>query len=496
MRNNSRISLPFQLLKTFTEKELINFEKLLSSGYLSANENLTKLLKILKKLALHHESFTPAIQHDVYKPLYSSENTGEALNEPQRKRLSRVMNELLNAAEKFLMFEDLKATDEFDAMMLYPKLVDRNQLILYTKRIKAAEKKLSKETKQGIEYHEQCYYIQREKARLFYLNNDLEKEDNFDKLQYHFDTKYLLEKLNFHLVKVNTQKIFTRKKFDLSPFRALQGFFNLPKYIANPLISLSLLNIDLVEKEDDNTFKALLNKISIEANSVPPSFLKSFYSTLTNYCIWQEAKGRLEFTNHLFKIYNSMHIHNLFIMDDAINIFLLKNMIANACRIKAFDWAKDKLSYYKDYVPKDIRNDVFNYNSGIIAFNAYNYSDALNLLVKVRKIDHTHDLGLRVVQLQCYYETDINYEQETQQLINSFEAHLRVNNKMLLKRKTAYLNFITIFKKLYKFKDIPGNRSRLNIIIKTLPKIKDNLLQYDLIREKKWLLNKIEELED
>jgi len=74
---NHRVSLPFQLLKTFTEKEFINFKKLLSSGYLSANESLYQLLSILKKQALHLTSFTPTLQLDVYKALCTQENTGE-----------------------------------------------------------------------------------------------------------------------------------------------------------------------------------------------------------------------------------------------------------------------------------------------------------------------------------------------------------------------------------------------------------------------------------
>jgi len=493
---NHRISLPFQLLKTFTERELTNFEKLLSSGYLSANENLTKLLKILKKLALHHSGFSPDLQRAAYQALYDKESIGEQLQAPQSKKLNRLMNELLNAAEKFLMFEELKATDEYDTMILYPKLIDRNQLILYSKRIKTTEKKLSKEEKQGVEYHNQCYYIQREKARILFLNNSLAKGDNYDELQYHLDTKYLLEKLNFHLLKVTAQKIYPNKKFDLSPFKTLKGLFNLPQYIANPLVSLSLLNIDLLKMENDSTFKALFNKILNEVSTVPPAFLKPFYTNLTNYCVWQEEKGRLEFTTHLYEIYNDMHKLNLLIRDDAIDVGLLKNVITIACRIEKSEWAKDKLSYYIDFTPKAIRNDVFLYNNAIILFGKHKYAEALDLLIKVRKIDHIHDLGLRMVQLQCFYEIDLSFEQETQQLIISFEAHLKGNNKMLENRKPAYLNFFTIFKNLYKFKDIPNNRSRRKKIMKTLPKIKEELLQYDLIREKKWLLCKIEELED
>jgi len=360
--------------------------------------------------------------------------------------------------------------------------------------LNAIEKKLSNVKKRGTEYYNQCYHIQREKARLLFIENNLVKKDNYDKLQYYLDVKYILEQLSFYLLKITTLKIYAHKKFDLSSFHTLKKLINLPQHLDNPLIRLSLLNIDLVEKENDKTFKALLSKLET-ANNVPISYLKPFYTNLTNYCVWQQANGRLEFTQYLYEIYNGMHEYNLLLMRDAIDIGLLKNIIINACRVSEFDWAKEKLAYYRKYIPKNIRNDVFKYNNGIIAFHQKKYSDALYLLVRVKKIDDTYDLGLRMVQLQCFYETDLGYEISTQQMISSLKKFIKENKKLVNRQKTAYFNFIFIFNKLYKFRNLPNSRNRQNIINKRLPKIKERLLQYDLIREKKWLLSKIEILE-
>jgi len=116
--------------------------------------------------------------------------------------------------------------------------------------------------------------------------------------------------------------------------------------------------------------------------------------------------------------------------------------------------------------------------------------------VRVKKIDDIHDLGLRMSQIQCFYETDTCYEANTIQMINSLRAYINENKKLVQSQKAAYLNFIFIFNKLYKFKDEPNKRNQQIIIKKTLPKIKKSLLQYDLIREKIWLLNKIDKLEN
>jgi len=380
--------------------------------------------------------------------------------------------------------------------MLYPKLVDRNQLLLYCKRINATEKKLSKETKLGIEYHKQCYNIQKEKAALLFRNNSLGKEDNYDELLYHADVKYLLEKLQYQLAKASLKSRYAHKIYNNKTFVALRSLINLPEYRQNPLIQLYDLNISLVEDDNESTFNELIKLIKEKQNLIPATFLKPFYTNLTNYCVRQEAKGKLEFTQYIFKIHNSMHEGNLLVTKNTIDIGLLKNIITYACRVHEFEWAIKKLTFYIRYVPKNIKDDVFTYNKGIIAFNQHNYSEALSLFAKVPKIDDTYDLGLRIAQLQCFYETDTHYGIGTKQITDSLRTYININNKLVNRQKTAYLNFISIFSKLYKFKDIPNKRCQQNAITRKLPVIKQKLLNFDLVREKRWLLQKIEALED
>lgn len=490
------MSKPFQLLKSFTKEELDNFQKLLDSGYLATNKRLSKLLKILRRQALLHERLSPTLEQMAYQKLTGNENIGEFLNKSQYKKLNRAMNDLLKAAEKFLMFEKIKFADEFEAAILFPELIERKQTGLLGIRLKKAEEKLNDIEMQGVEYHQQYHQIQGIKANLLFINNKLRNTDNYDDLQYHLDVKYILEQLNLHLLKITVLKIYDHKKFDLSSFQALKELINLPKYLGNPLISLSMLNIDLVEKGDDSTFEALLKYVINKTNKVPDAFLRPFYANLTNYCVWQEDKGRIKFTSFLFDIFNDRHKRNLLKSNDAINIGLLKNIITTACRVKKIEWAKDKLNIYIGYVSKTVRKDVLQYNSGIITFHQKQYADALALLTKTNKIDYKHDLGFRIVQIQCFYETDLFYETSTVQLVKSLKAYIKDTKKLVERQRAAYRNFATIYMHLYKFKNIPDKRAKRNAIKKELPEIKKALAQMDLIKEKIWLRSKIEQLEN
>jgi len=482
------MSKPFQLLKTFSKKELNDFQKLLDSGYLSPNERLSKLLKILIKRVRVYKSFTSKLQFDLYKTLYGKENF-------QSKKLSKLMSDLLKAAENFLMFERIKKSDEHKLTLLFPELINRKQINLYGTRVKAAEKKLSKVKKRGDEYYNQYCKIQEERARLSYLTNTLIEKDNYDELQYYEDIKYLLQKLQYHLAKVTLQTKYAHKTFNLKPFDALQALLDLEEYQSNPLIQLYLLNIQLVKREEDTTFRALSKLLKEQKEIIPPDFLKPFYTNLNNYCIYQLYKGNLNYYNYLFEIYKDMHNGRLLANNNTIELLLLKNMIITACRAKEFDWAVDKLNYYLKYVSSKHKHSVLKYNKGIVAFYKKKYVETIEHFNQVKKIDYWHHLSLKTIQLQCFYEIDLFYETSTENTIQSLKTYLYQNKKLTKRHKESYFNFIRIFEKLYKFKDIPDKRTKRTTIENRLPKLKDLLSHFKFIKEKRWLMLKIRDLE-
>jgi len=489
---NTRVFLSIELLKTFTSKELNSFKLFIDNKYLNADTDLPVLLKQLIRYVLKEDKFTLELQLKIFDKLFGEVDKNQTtLDKKQSGLLVNKLNKLLRLAEKFLMFETIKDTDEFDTFLLFPELIKRKQMMLYGRRLKATEKKLSQEKKQGVEYHNQCYNIQHEKARLLFMNKALAKEDNYDELQYHEDIKYLLKKLQYHLAKISLQRRYANKIFNNKPFIALQALLKLPEYKFNPLIQLYVLNIQLVETEKEATFLALLRLLKEKHDFIPLDFLKPFYINLTNHCTHQLAKGDLTYYQYLFEIYNDMDKVKLLVMGKSIELALLKNIITTACRVNIFDWATDKLATYINYVPKTIRSSIFEYHSGIIAFNQQEYDVALSHFAKVRKIDGTHELSLRLTQLQCFYEIDVNHENFTQQLIDSLRTYIHQNKKLTKRQKTGYFNFIRVFNQLYKFNHILDKRSQKVSIENELNKLKAHLLKFELIFLKKWLLDKI-----
>lgn len=492
---NTRLVLCVELLKSFTKNELNRFFSFINSPYFNTTNKLCLLFKAVRMYALDEPKFTDDLQLKVYQRVFGKAKKQISIDALQKKNLNKLLNKLLVLAEEFLVVEELKNNQESKQELLFPALIKRKQMVLYNRRLKGIQKDLENEKKQGVKYHTQQFNLQKHKQRLLYDEDKLAKEDNYNELQYHLDVKYLLEKLQYHLAKITVQKVFTGKKLDLTPFEAIQELLELPNYKENPLIELYRLNINLVERDDDETYFALFTKLKTHLDTIPSSFLKPFYTNLTNYCTMQILRGRSEFGKNLFQIYQDMHAGNLLVREDSMSIGLLKNAITLGCQVKAYTWANEILDHCIPYVKSNIRKSVLNYNKGIIMFNQQKYDKALSFLKEVSKIDDTHDIGLRVVILQCFYETDNNYELSTQQAIESVKAYFVNNKKLKEENRLTYINFINVFNQLYKIKDFPNKREKKKKIKSTLSRIKENIISKKAMRARQWLLIKINELE-
>lgn len=492
---NTRRVLCFELLKTFNEKELDHFNSFLACDFFNTNKRLCLLFKNLWNYVLKKEVFTNAVRLKIFQDTYDKAKDQNSLNKDQIKELNRIMNDLLEQAEKFIMIKSLEEATAVQYDLLFTALLQRRQMLLYNRRLKSTQKKLNVEKKRGLDYHTSQYQLKNHQLVASLLENSIAKNDNYDEIEYHLDIGYLLQKLTFHLAKTTLQNKFADKQFDFLSFEKLEGLLSLPQYQSNPLIQLYMLNIDLAQNDEAIAFKQLSQLLKEKIQIIPSDFALPFYTNLTNYCAFQIAKGHLQYYSHLLEIYKDMHTSGLLNYDNVVDIGLLKNIITTACRTKAFKWAKEILTGYINYVPKDIREAVYYYNNGIIEFSRQNFSAALNEFNRVGKIDNAHDLGVRINSLQCFYETDKFYEPNTQQIINSIKKYFVENKKLTKRDKTAYQNFISIFSKLYRFKDIPDKRSKKEQLKKSLPKIKKELLEKKLIKQKEWLLTKIEDLE-
>lgn len=486
---NTRVFLSIELLKTFTQKEMNGFKLFIANKYVNADSDLTTLLKHLIRYALNAKQFTLQLQIKIYNQLFGQIDKKQAtLNKKQSGLLVNKLNKLLRLAEKFLMMETLKTEEHFKSELLFPQLIERKQLLLYKRHLNKDKKQLDKEIKRDISYYSRQYKLQ--ESIFSYLFNEglLLKEDNYDTIQYHLDMQYLLQKLSLHLGQLTLTKRVENKNYDFSSFRLLKPIYSIKTYNENPLIQICLQNIDLVETENEDTFNTLINILAQNQGLIHASFLQPFYTNLSNYCAKKIRNGRTDYYKNLTTIYKQMWRSNLLVIDDLIDVGLLKNIVIVSCRAKEFEWVHQFIEEYKNYVHKKVRDSVYYYNLGVIDFNKGNYEYAHEKFTLVRKINDTYEIDLRIFVLRSLYETEKEYYEATDQSFDSLKTFFSANKKLSKTDKAAYLNFITIFYDLYKYKH--------RVSSKSINSIKDKLNSLEVVQLKNWLLTKIEKIEN
>ena len=482
----SRPFLCVDLLNTFSKKEIENLRYIVSCRYFNTDRYVVKLLEVLKKYVLNKRTFTEEVQQNVYRKVFDDlPASGGSLDKKQKGLLNVKMSVLLRLAEQLLSMESM-GTHHNNCELLYPKLIERQQSLLFNRHINKLRKTLEDETVQGIEYYNLNY-------KLMYsiinhtdsLNKGLDLSD-FSELEHHLDMYYLLNKLEIHIGVLSLLRALNDKTYDFSSISAIVALLELPQYAKHPLIAVCRANIDLEKNRTDKTYFYLLDMLDKYGDDISPNRLRSFYTNAANYCISQIRAGNQSYNRHIFMLYKVMHDKNLLINNGVVSIQILKNIVTMACRESEFEWAEMLISYYEGFISKSVKESVCHFNYGVIAFHQKDYETAHDRFIQVDKINLNYDINTRVLILKCLYEKEKEYNEYTMTAFRSAEKFFKLNKQLPQRNKKGYINFIKILITLYRVRHREG--------VRTLEWTEEQLEEQEFNSDKRWLLEKIEEL--
>ncbi len=478
--------LCLELLKTFSEKEMEDLSYFVNCRYFNTDKYIVELFNALKKYDLNNKVLNNEFQCTIYEKIFLHlPKPNDKLTKNQSSQLNRKMNDLMRLAERFLSIEALEKNETCKDELLYPVLLNRRQFLLFNRHINQELKILDKQT-----IRDWTYYARRFQMELNYLdylnyNNKLREEDNLSEVIYNLEMYYLLNKLSLHLTAWSIKNI-TNKEYDflINPYQSLP---DLTKFDDTPMVALYSANIELTKTKDVEAYQNLLDLLGIHSEVLPPFELKNFYTTIIGYCISKINAGELEYERNMFEIYQIMHQKNLLIEDNFISIGELKNVVASSCRVAEFEWAAKMIETYKKYIKVSIRESVYHFNYGAIAFYKKNYEVAHDRFIRVGKVNMIYDINVKVLILKCLYENEKEYSEPTIQAFRTAERYFTKHQSLTQQRKKAYKNFIQILINLYRVRHHEGKR--------TLEWLKEKLEEQKVNSDKRWLMEKITALE-
>lgn len=476
MHTNSLI----KLLRTFTPKEISDFNDFLISPYFNKKNSVIKLYEEIRK---SYPEFTG--DRILKKNIHESLFPGKSYNDTNLRVVVHNLNDL---AKKFLAYRSFESSQtEFDFKQ-FTGLMGKQQFSYLEKILTKLKADLEKESFNADEYNFHKFRLEYE--NIFFLHEShlgvferfLHKAD-FEKAFYYLSSYYYIKSMRLYINVLNLQLIYN-KKFNTAQFEKMISLIDKDLICENPVIEIFYLIIKLFDDgaEEINYYriKELLQETRSQMNI---SDIREIYINLTNFCNRKISSGIKKFKKEKFELYKEENEIKMYLVNGYMPPVYYKNLVILALSLNEYNWAKDFISEYKNELPEDSRFNIYNYCMALYEFDMREFDKALELLSRIKFDELYLKYDSKILQLMIYFETG-----EEESLISSLEAyrHFLSNNKLLpANKKELYTNFYRYFSRIFSAK-IKKDRTELG-------RIKKGITPDIIIFNKDWLIRKIDE---
>ena len=476
-------SILIELLGKLTTKELKEFGEYIRSPFFNKNESVIKLFDYLRKQ--YPQFAEEKIQKEiVYNTIFPSIEFNDGF-------IRTLMFELASLAEDFLSYIRYKSFYFVDKQFLLYELNNRQLDRLFEKNMKIVSRKLEELEIKDTDYFYNKYTIDYE--NFFYLGRtkldktekivkESDVEDMFNNLTYF----YLINTMKLYMYSLNVMELYNFK-FNTEMMEEAIKALKAEQYTEIPIVSISYNVLMLFIKENDTSYfyktKELVKKYE---NKLDEGQLHNTFMNLHNYCKRMIRKGRTEFWNEVFDLYNIEIKKKLYPLHNEMSFRYYTNVVETALKLKKYQWTKDFIEKYKSELSPGTRENTYIYSLALYEFEMKNFVKSLEILSRVKYNDVYHKLKYRSLLLMLYYE--LGYGDMFFSHLDSY-THFLLNDSLISNdRKKYYSNFIKYVKHIYGLKQ----KKKLT----GLYNLKQKIIDDKNVHGRDWLLKKIEECTD
>jgi hypothetical protein len=210
-------------------------------------------------------------------------------------------------------------------------------------------------------------------------------------------------------------------------------------------------------------------------------------STLSNYCTDKIRNGKENYFDVLFGINKTRLSKKLaFIETNILRKTLYIQMITTALEVNQTEWAKHFIEKYTGNLKKEFHKSMGSLAKALLNFKIKDYKKVLDYLINVEFIDVRDKIHVKTLLAKTYFETN-----ETDSLLHHIDSakHFISNNKSVSEDvRVSYGSFFNFLTNIISAKE---NGDRFSV-----QKLKNEVKACTELNNKKWLLEKIEELEN
>lgn len=473
-----RNSILVRFLRQFSTREMRGLASFVQNPYFNSNKDVIRLFGYLERFAPRFDDKSLNAEN-AFKFIYPDKTFNKA-------RLNELMNRLLFVVGKFIgaIKNTANRIDVEISILIFCK--ER-----YPERFKSQLRKVRRlldGKEKGSTLHHYIATLEYELCEYQAVNGEYVDYNAFAEA---LDKFYWLSKLPLFAEMLNYKLIKADNRYDLSRLKIYLKFVEQTGYTQMPLIELwyCIVNIfkNIIDKvpvaiEDYQRFKALFFQ---NLDDLHPNDKRNLYIYLRNiirFTSFDDADYyKEEFEIDQLGLEKSLIFFNGFLRELSI-----KNIVNSAIRLGGIQWTKDFLEQYKDVFWKKFADDVLAYCKAVINFYEGKYDEALVLFGTVEYDNVFFEIERRIKLIQIYYETDE---------LDLFDNQIRsLRTYISRSRDRVGEPYIQSYREFNNYAEkLPGIIKRdLDKIRKWETKIQETPAR--LLFEKKWLLDKLEEL--
>ena len=220
------------------------------------------------------------------------------------------------------------------------------------------------------------------------------------------------------------------------------------------------------------------------SNNLTKEDLRECYYIAQNYCAFKINQGKQEYYREVFEIFKRIINQDILLENGQLSEGVYKNIVTASLGVGEFDWTEKFIQEYSEFLPFSIRENARTFNLAFLYLYQKKYNEVIELLRNVEYSDVIYALGSKVILLRTYFESGEYLVLDS--LIDSFRIYLRRNRLISKNLKREYINFLNFLKKMTSIN--LSNQQAINAF-------KKRVTETQYVNSKKWLLEKIEELQ-
>ena len=463
------------LLKQLNKYEHNKLKKFLTSPYFNKDEQIFGLYQFLRK-RIENGKIEQATKEEAWKSILPKKSFNDV-------RFRKYFSDLLKLCEYFITQEVIENDEKLKQELLLRATVERKLDKLSRYHFIRSNKIQENSTIRDSDYYHRQYMV--EKYLYEFTKVELQRTSigNIEEIGKQLDYFYIAEKLKYYC-SILSRKNFLTHEFKFNLIEELLQFVKSNALDDVPPVKVyNQILLTFLHPEETKHYHKLKTLLKTSESYFCKEEASNIYGYAQNYCVQKINKGNQEFLQEYFNLYKELFKKKIIIENGELNPWHFKNVILIGLRLGEYQWAENFIEEYQHFLPEQFRKNAVTYNLAQLYFYQKDYSKVIEQLRDVEYDDLAYNLNSKMILIAIYYETD--ELDPLYSLFDSFRTYLNRHKEISSDRKSQYLKFISFTRKIANLN--PNDQHAVN-------KIKKELVEEKAVANKKWLLEKVEEL--